>query len=48
MTEVPTAWSCTVFSNMLKDTQLHNLADADEHEIVQQVQVLKVFSNMVK
>lgn len=26
------------FSNMLKDTQLHNLADADEHEIVQQVQ----------
>ncbi|EPS65099.1 hypothetical protein M569_09678 [Genlisea aurea] len=26
------------FSNMLKDTQLHNLADADEHEIVLQVQ----------
>ncbi|CAA0812912.1 Vacuolar protein sorting-associated protein 45 homolog [Striga hermonthica] len=26
------------FSNMLKDTQLHNLADSDEHEIVQQVQ----------
>ncbi|KAL1561169.1 vacuolar protein sorting-associated protein 45 [Salvia divinorum] len=26
------------FSNMLKDTQLHNLADADEHEVVQQVQ----------
>lgn len=29
----------TVFSNMLKDTQLHNLADSDEHEVVQQVQV---------
>ncbi|KAK6115648.1 hypothetical protein DH2020_007917 [Rehmannia glutinosa] len=26
------------FSNMLKDTQLHNLADSDEHEVVQQVQ----------
>ncbi|KAL0369312.1 UNVERIFIED_CONTAM: Vacuolar protein sorting-associated protein 45, partial [Sesamum calycinum] len=26
------------FSNMLKDTQLHNIADSDEHEIVQQVQ----------
>ncbi|KAL6504826.1 vacuolar protein sorting-associated protein 45 [Orobanche hederae] len=26
------------FSNMLKDTQLHNLADSDEHETVQQVQ----------
>lgn len=29
----------TVFSNMLKDTQIHILADSDEHEIVQQVQV---------
>ena len=28
-----------VFSNMLKDTQLHILADSDEHEIVRQVQV---------
>ncbi|KAL0323278.1 UNVERIFIED_CONTAM: Vacuolar protein sorting-associated protein 45 [Sesamum angustifolium] len=28
----------SVFSNMLKDTQLHNIADSDEHEIVQQVQ----------
>ncbi|KAL6962366.1 vacuolar protein sorting-associated protein 45 [Sarracenia purpurea var. burkii] len=26
------------FSNMLKDTQLHVLADSDEHEVVQQVQ----------
>ncbi|GFZ09905.1 vacuolar protein sorting 45 [Actinidia rufa] len=26
------------FSNMLKDTQLHILADSDEHEVVQQVQ----------
>ncbi|KAL6504490.1 vacuolar protein sorting-associated protein 45 [Orobanche gracilis] len=26
------------FSNMLKDTQLHNLADSDDHETVQQVQ----------
>ncbi|XP_071939436.1 vacuolar protein sorting-associated protein 45 homolog isoform X1 [Coffea arabica] len=26
------------FSNMLKDTQLHILADSDEHEIVRQVQ----------
>lgn len=26
------------FSNLLKDTQLHLLADSDEHEIVQQVQ----------
>ncbi|KAG6419755.1 hypothetical protein SASPL_116267 [Salvia splendens] len=26
------------FSNMLKDTQLHNMADADEPEVVQQVQ----------
>lgn len=25
---------------MLKDTQLHILADSDEHEAVQQVQVL--------
>lgn len=29
-----------VFSNMLKDTQLHLLADSDEREIVQQVQVI--------
>ncbi|XP_071939437.1 vacuolar protein sorting-associated protein 45 homolog isoform X2 [Coffea arabica] len=28
------------FSNMLKDTQLHILADSDEHEIVRQVQKL--------
>uniref|UniRef100_A0A2P2KQX5 Vacuolar protein sorting-associated protein 45-like protein n=1 Tax=Rhizophora mucronata TaxID=61149 RepID=A0A2P2KQX5_RHIMU len=26
------------FSNMLKDTQIHNLADSDEQEVVQQVQ----------
>ncbi|GMP46544.1 hypothetical protein CsSME_00014655 [Camellia sinensis var. sinensis] len=26
------------FSNLLKDTQLHILADSDEHEVVQQVQ----------
>ncbi|KAG6624304.1 hypothetical protein CIPAW_16G017400 [Carya illinoinensis] len=26
------------FSNMLKDTQIHILADSDEHEVVQQVQ----------
>ncbi|XP_071722686.1 vacuolar protein sorting-associated protein 45 homolog [Rutidosis leptorrhynchoides] len=26
------------FSNMLKDTQIHLLADSDEHELVQQVQ----------
>lgn len=30
----------TVFSNTLKDTQIHILADSDEHEVVQQVQVL--------
>ena len=29
----------TVFSNILKDTQIHNLADADEQEVVQQIQV---------
>lgn len=29
----------TVFSNTLKDTQIHILADSDEHEVVQQVQV---------
>lgn len=29
----------TVFSNMLKDTQIHILADSDEQEVVQQVQV---------
>lgn len=28
-----------VFSNMLKDTQIHILADSDELEVVQQVQV---------
>lgn len=27
------------FSNMLKDTQIHILADSDEQEVVQQVQV---------
>ncbi|KAF3959821.1 hypothetical protein CMV_015406 [Castanea mollissima] len=26
------------FSNILKDTQIHNLADADEQEVVQQIQ----------
>ncbi|XP_074263694.1 vacuolar protein sorting-associated protein 45 homolog [Silene latifolia] len=26
------------FSNILKDTQIHNLADSDEHEVVQQLQ----------
>ena len=30
---------CTVFSNILKDTQIHNLADSDEQEVVQQIQV---------
>lgn len=31
----------TVFSNILKDTQIHELADSDgHHEVVQQVQVL--------
>ena len=29
----------TVFSNILKDTQIHNLADADEQEVVHQIQV---------
>ena len=29
----------TVFSNILKDTQIHILADSDELEVVQQVQV---------
>lgn len=29
----------SVFSNLLKDTQIHILADSDEHEVVQQVQV---------
>ncbi|KAG5612175.1 hypothetical protein H5410_023456 [Solanum commersonii] len=28
------------FSNILKDTQLHMLADSDEHEVVQQLQIL--------
>lgn len=36
----------TVFSNMLKDTQLHILADSDEHEVVQQVQVILHFMNI--
>lgn len=30
----------SVFSNLLKDTQIHILADSDEHEAVQQVQVI--------
>lgn len=30
----------TVFSNILKDTQIHILADSDEHEVVQQLQVI--------
>lgn len=29
----------SVFSNLLKDTQIHILADSDEQEVVQQVQV---------
>nr|XP_028964754.1 vacuolar protein sorting-associated protein 45 homolog [Malus domestica] len=28
------------FSNILKDTQIHILADSDEHEVVQQLQVI--------
>jgi hypothetical protein len=28
------------FSNLLKDTQIHILADSDEQEVVQQVQVI--------
>lgn len=32
-----------VFSNILKDTQIHVLSDSDEQEIVQQVQVLAFF-----
>ena len=32
-------YSFTVFSNILKDTQIHILADSDEQEVVQQVQV---------
>ncbi|KAL6522128.1 vacuolar protein sorting-associated protein 45 [Orobanche minor] len=35
------------FSNMLKDTQLHNLADSDEHETVQQVQDLEHYADFV-
>lgn len=35
-----------VFSNILKDTQIHVLADSDEQEIVQQVQVLAFFWNV--
>nr|POE73120.1 vacuolar protein sorting-associated protein 45 like [Quercus suber] len=27
------------FSNILKDTQIHNLADSDEQEVVQQIQL---------
>ncbi|KAF9596973.1 hypothetical protein IFM89_014687 [Coptis chinensis] len=30
-----------VFSNIMKDTQIHVLADVDEHEVVKQVQVDK-------
>ena len=30
----------SVFSNLLKDTQIHILADSDEQEVVQQVQVI--------
>lgn len=33
------------FSNILKDTQLHILADSDEHEVVQQVQ--EVYADFV-
>ena len=33
----------SVFSNLLKDTQSHILADSDEHEAVQQVQVIARF-----
>lgn len=36
-----------VFSNMLNTTQLHILADSDEHEVVQQVQV-SIYFNSVK
>lgn len=32
-----------VFSNMLKDTQIHILADSDEQEVVNQVQVPVLF-----
>lgn len=32
----------SVFSNLLKDTQIHILADSDEQEVVQQVQVILV------
>lgn len=30
----------TVFSNILKDTQIHILANTDEHEVVQQLKVI--------
>ncbi|KAJ8762971.1 hypothetical protein K2173_023100 [Erythroxylum novogranatense] len=33
------------FSNILKDTQIHILADSDEQEFVQQVQVNSSFTN---
>lgn len=39
MTHIIYPFYCTVFSNILKDTQLHMLADSDEHEVVQQLQV---------
>lgn len=35
----------SVFSNLLKDTQIHILADSDEHEVVQQVQVDSLLSS---
>lgn len=36
-----------VFSNILKDTQIHILADSDELEVVQQVQVTQVHEFVV-
>nr|POE80306.1 vacuolar protein sorting-associated protein 45 like [Quercus suber] len=35
------------FSNILKDTQIHNLADSDEQEVVQQIQMLSYFDLVV-
>lgn len=37
----------TVFSNMLNNTQLHILADSDEHEAVHQVQVNALFQSHI-
>lgn len=37
----------SVFSNLLKDTQIHILADSDEQEVVQQVQVIFYNSALV-